>query len=216
MSGTLEKERFYALAKEFIAVSSTLGDSWYMKTVKIGEVEDGYLVKRQIIPCFNQKPEDEDEGKSQSPLEDISESPDMEADESAAELVIPHQEFYTFEYHIIYSESYSVPVLYFNGYHSDGRPLSLEEVWSNVPECYQDQISGNKWSILTQQEHPKLGIPCFMLHPCHTADLMSSALSGVSDPGASAFRSNYLISWLSAVGPLVGLKLSLDYVKHLR
>ncbi|XP_022240807.1 ubiquitin-like-conjugating enzyme ATG10 isoform X2 [Limulus polyphemus] len=60
----------------------------------------------------------------------------------------------TFEYHVIYSISYSVPVLYFTAWRQDGTPLSLEEVWDQVPRCYQEQLKQQRWSILTQQQLP--------------------------------------------------------------
>ncbi|XP_071118274.1 ubiquitin-like-conjugating enzyme ATG10 [Haliotis cracherodii] len=110
-----------------------------------------------------------------------------------------------FEYHIVYSASYGVPVLYFNAYTQDGRLLSLDAVWNNVPQHYQDRFQHERWTILTQQEHPILGRPFFQLHPCHTADLMSKL-----DPHSCS--RNYLLSWLSAVGPVVGLKIPLSYV----
>ncbi|XP_048255158.1 ubiquitin-like-conjugating enzyme ATG10 [Haliotis rufescens] len=110
-----------------------------------------------------------------------------------------------FEYHIVYSASYGVPVLYFNAYTQDGRLLSLDAVWNNVPQHYQDRFHHERWTILTQQEHPILGRPFFQLHPCHTADLMSKL-----DPHSCS--RNYLLSWLSAVGPVVGLKIPLSYV----
>ncbi|KAJ8305914.1 hypothetical protein KUTeg_016459 [Tegillarca granosa] len=50
--------------------------------------------------------------------------------------------------------------------------VSLEEIWRCVPSHYRDKLEVDKWSFLTQQEHPFLGRPFYQLHPCHTADLM--------------------------------------------
>ncbi|KAL5009071.1 hypothetical protein ScPMuIL_014652 [Solemya velum] len=106
----------------------------------------------------------------------------------------------TYEYNIVYSPSYSVPVLYFNVYKPEGVLASLEEVWGSVPPLYTKQVDRDRWTMLTQQEHPLLRRPYFQLHPCHTADLMKQI---------SCRHSNYLVTWLSAVGPVVKLSLPL-------
>ncbi|XP_071478768.1 ubiquitin-like-conjugating enzyme ATG10 [Diadema antillarum] len=110
-----------------------------------------------------------------------------------------------FEYHILYSQSYSVPVLYFTASKSDGRLLSLDEVWQMVPPAYQERLRHERWTFITQQEHPYLGRPFFQLHPCHTTDLMGAVLS----PGSMS--GNYVVTWLSSVGPVVGLHLPLQF-----
>ncbi|XP_021379052.1 ubiquitin-like-conjugating enzyme ATG10 isoform X2 [Mizuhopecten yessoensis] len=114
-----------------------------------------------------------------------------------------------YEYHIVYSRSYNVPVLYFNVYKPDGSMMSLTEVWDRVPGVYRDRLQQDRWTFLTQQEHPILGRPYFQLHPCHTADLMEQVV-GLFPPGQ---HSNYIVSWLSAVGPVVGLDLPLNFAQ---
>ncbi|GFR99723.1 ubiquitin-like-conjugating enzyme ATG10 [Elysia marginata] len=114
----------------------------------------------------------------------------------------------TYEYHVVYSESYSVPVLYFNTFTPDGKLLPLDDVWNLCPEHYQAHIKENKWSTLTQQEHPLLGRPYLQLHPCHTADLMTQMTAGRENEQMR----NYLATWLSTVGPLVALKIAPAYI----
>lgn len=109
--------------------------------------------------------------------------------------------FVRWEYHVIYSPSYQSPVLYFNAWHPNGQLLSLDEVISTVVACFRDEISRNKWSALTQQEHPFLRVPFYYLHPCKTKDLPNFGGSG------------FLVTWLSTVGPVVGLKVSEFYSK---
>eukprot|EP00057_Strongylocentrotus_purpuratus_P010345 XP_011664819.1 PREDICTED: ubiquitin-like-conjugating enzyme ATG10 [Strongylocentrotus purpuratus] len=108
-----------------------------------------------------------------------------------------------FEYHIIHSASYNVPVLYFTACKSDGKLLTLEEVWRQVPGSYQERLRHQRWTFITQQEHPLLGRPFFQLHPCRTADLMKSV--------APISKGNYVMTWLSSVGPVVGLELPLAF-----
>jgi len=109
-------------------------------------------------------------------------------------------------YHVIYNQSYNVPVLYFNMYKKDGRLLSIEEVWKHVPAAYQAELRSNAWGAITQQEHPLTGIPYFSIHPCQTEKLMKSCLTNTH-----CSDSNYIICWLSMFGPLVGLSLPLSY-----
>jgi len=106
-----------------------------------------------------------------------------------------------FEYHIIYNVSYSVPVLYFQATKTDGQSLLLEEVWERVPRSHRDALEG-KWSFITQTDHPILGHPVFHIHPCNTATMMRNLLTGELDVKGH----QYLLMWLSALGPLVGLE----------
>lgn len=163
---TLNLEEFKKCAKEFIYLSSTIGDDWSMKKT---DNDSFYLEKRNVI-------------------HDIT----TQTSESTLFVAV---------YHIIYSLSYSVPVLYFNVHHENGKLLTLDEIWNKIPKCYESET--DKWNTLTQQEHPILGMPYFMVHPCHTADFMKNCSTA-----------NYLISWLSIVGPLAGLQLSLEYGRH--
>ncbi|XP_053633399.1 ubiquitin-like-conjugating enzyme ATG10 [Cherax quadricarinatus] len=117
--------------------------------------------------------------------------------------------FITFEYHIVYSLSHSVPTLYFNAWTSSGKLLTLEQVWRQVHTQFSEQIQHNKWETLTQNEHPLLGRPFFQLHPCNTAKLMSQVTPDHYSDSKLSVR--YIISWLSMFGPVIGLELALDY-----
>lgn len=83
---------------------------------------------------------------------------------------------------------------------ADGQPLSYEQLWSELTPYYRDRLWAGRWTFLTQSEHPVLGLPCYHLHPCHTATMMA--------PIMSAGACNYVLSWLSLVGPAVGLKMA--------
>ncbi|KAL1266229.1 hypothetical protein QQF64_001904, partial [Cirrhinus molitorella] len=113
-----------------------------------------------------------------------------------------------YEYHVLYSCSYQIPVLYFRASTLDGRPLSLEEVWSYVHPNYRQRLQQGPWDTLTQQEHPLLGQAFFMLHPCRTEEFMKPALELAQ---AENKKVNYIVTWLSVVGPVVGLDVPLSY-----
>uniref|UniRef100_A0A8C3PJ82 Ubiquitin-like-conjugating enzyme ATG10 n=1 Tax=Calidris pygmaea TaxID=425635 RepID=A0A8C3PJ82_9CHAR len=93
---------------------------------------------------------------------------------------------------------------------TDGRPLTLDEIWKSVHACYQARLLEGPWDTITQQEHPLLGQPFFVLHPCRTNEFMSSLLTSTRKHNR---HTNYIILWLSTVGPVVGLNLPLSYAK---
>ncbi|XP_062260647.1 ubiquitin-like-conjugating enzyme ATG10 isoform X3 [Platichthys flesus] len=113
-----------------------------------------------------------------------------------------------YEYHILYSCSYSTPVLYFRAFTLEGRSLSLEEVWSSVHPNFRIRLQNSPLNTITQQEHPLLGQPFFMLHPCKTEEFMKPVLQLAQDQNRPV---NYVLTWLSVVGPLVGLDVPLMY-----
>ncbi|KXZ51315.1 hypothetical protein GPECTOR_13g802 [Gonium pectorale] len=80
------------------------------------------------------------------------------------------------DYHVCYSASYQVPVMFFQAASSDGAPLrsNLFPSWPHQPE----QLAG----FITQQEHPLLPGPCwYALHPCNTAVVLALALGLQAD-----------------------------------
>ncbi|XP_009985697.1 PREDICTED: ubiquitin-like-conjugating enzyme ATG10, partial [Tauraco erythrolophus] len=131
-------------------------------------------------------------------------------DDSQVAGVCATEEVIRYEYHVLYSSSYQVPVLYFRACFLDGRPLTLDEIWKSVHACYQARLLEGPWDTITQQEHPLLGQPFFVLHPCRTNEFMSSVLTSSQKQDR---HTNYIILWLSTVGPVVGLNLPLSYAK---
>lgn len=78
-----------------------------------------------------------------------------------------------------------------------------------------------RWTVLSQDEHPHLGLPFYHLHPCQTAARMaclrslhlsptpplselqpSTRLSAESQPGLL-----YLLQWFSLIAPVLDLPL---------
>jgi len=109
------------------------------------------------------------------------------------------QNYLKYDFHVVFSESYSVPVLYFNISHLNGSLLSLDDIW----KLFLHKKNSNMYETITQQEHPILQRPFFVLHPCHTENLLRQ----VTDQSA---KKRFLF-WLSIYGQSIGLPLSIHY-----
>ncbi|KAM4556713.1 ubiquitin-like-conjugating enzyme ATG10 isoform 1-T1 [Fundulus diaphanus] len=117
-----------------------------------------------------------------------------------------------YEYHILYSCSYGAPVLYFRAFTLEGKSLTLEEIWGTIHPNFRLCLRNSPLNAISQQEHPLLGQPFFFLHPCRTEEFMGPVLQVAQDQGRPV---NYVLSWLSVVGPVVGLDVSLKYSTNL-
>lgn len=117
-----------------------------------------------------------------------------------------------FDFHIVHSASYRVPVLYFRTFSSDGQPLLLEDVEKELPGNSTNVLMESKWTFITQEEHPYLNRPWYKLHPCGTSEWMK--LLFLTDPSLGGSQGVpvelYLSSWISMVGQAVGLKVPLE------
>ena len=107
------------------------------------------------------------------------------------------------DFHIVFSDSYAVPVLYFNLSRLDGSLLALDDVWN----LFVHRNHSSKYETITQQEHPILHRPFFLLHPCQT----ETVLKKVND---QTEKKRFLF-WLSIYGQAVGLPMRMEYAQNL-
>uniref|UniRef100_A0A1A9W6Z1 TsaA-like domain-containing protein n=1 Tax=Glossina brevipalpis TaxID=37001 RepID=A0A1A9W6Z1_9MUSC len=109
------------------------------------------------------------------------------------------------EYHVVYSVTYQVPVLYLQGHRHDGKIITLEKAWDIFKFDRNDDETRltrqQMLNILTQMEHPILFKPYLCLHPCRTAELLSQTPNSC----------NRIITFISLMGPYVRLNLPLAY-----
>ena len=117
--GTISWPSFVEQCESLLIKSSSIGDTWAWSG-ESSEEGGRYLVKRcsQTIPVKHDSHCVRDD--------DSDEEDDMVRDDDAACLYTPSL-LVTAEYHITYSSSYNVPVLYFNMYHSTG--MGSEVMW---------------------------------------------------------------------------------------
>lgn len=128
-----------------------------------------------------------------------------------------------FEVHIAYSEMFCVPVLYFRVTKkriSDGKTIHLtnDDVFREIVtiihhhERHDEMASSHvvpqdvdPWTFVTQGEHPVLGTVFHYVHPCQTRDVMDQVQSVDWDVGEDQVNFNYILSWLSTYGSVIGL-----------
>ncbi|KAK7386222.1 hypothetical protein VNO78_26283 [Psophocarpus tetragonolobus] len=173
---------------------------------------EGYLSLENV--CHIKSSEEKEE--SNTSLTQKEESNISQGEESLdhATLVCSEHEVNHYDFHIIYSASYRVPVLYFRSYHSDGQLLPFNnEIEKDLPGHTAKLRSESKWTFMTQEEHPYLKRPWYKLHPCGTSDWMKLLFGGDLSLNKNSFIiEQYLVSWFSVIGQVVGLKIPLEMV----
>uniref|UniRef100_A0A0N5AD18 Ubiquitin-like-conjugating enzyme ATG10 n=1 Tax=Syphacia muris TaxID=451379 RepID=A0A0N5AD18_9BILA len=100
--------------------------------------------------------------------------------------------------HIVYNNVYEVPVLWFNFYKQGNYRfwLVIDEVLELITTDYRSSIKSTLLTSLSQGEHPNIGVAFYHIHPCKTQDVMRNL-----------HYTNYILSWISVYGQLVGLTL---------
>lgn len=108
-----------------------------------------------------------------------------------------------FDYHVLYSLSYAVPMFYFNVQDTEtGASVTLEEFREFFIEKCPEIPDLN--SVLTQMEHPLFYRPFLALHPCRTQELL----------GKFPDSHNKVTTFISLYGPFIFLNLDLEYGKN--
>ena len=240
---TLTYEEFESYAKEIYDVSERLRDGWELRSMQ--PTKDSkktvFLVKKctQLIGNESTGSDLEDARELKEELQwggasvgDYCDPADaIQIQNDPASFSISHPRTVHLEYHVLYSLSYAVPVLYFTASYDSGKQLPLEDTWHHLVSRVHSSGETDGWAQVTQQEHPLLGRPFYHVHPCHTAEVMAHAegrengvtspqqpLQNADDDHGMSLESrdlNYLLTWLSTFGPLVGLGMPLAYAELL-
>ena len=143
-------------------------------------------------------------------------------------------EWAEFEFHVLWSSAFGVPAVYFTATFTDGAPLTPAAVSRAFSQSGADGGGGSggggsgggvggdggeplaeSWTFLTQEEHPVLGTPAFMFHPCQTAERLACLAAppraggaGATGAGASGMHARrYLLAWFAMMAPTLRLEL---------
>lgn len=136
--------------------------------------------------------------------------------------------FISWRVHVCYSHSYREPVLYFQSTETSGTPLPFNRILHELEDeqliFSNNSTDDQKLDLLSisQEDHPVLHTPFYMLHPCQTGEIMallapenkemqqnSPTPLPTSPPerGKSSCNSNleYLLAWLCVAGRPLGV-----------
>lgn len=142
-------------------------------------------------------------------------------------------------FHILYSEIYATPTLWFRAVRADGVPLTGDEIGAllmgvrvsdggaaageeGVGAGVGMRVEGEqqeRWTVLSQDEHPLLGFSYYFLHPCGTparmAHLMSVERDGAGEEEERQRGLVYLVKWFGlVVAPLLGLPYPMQFCQR--
>jgi ubiquitin-like-conjugating enzyme ATG10 len=224
---TIDRKQFNENIIEIHRKSESLNDSW--KLLEYDELEN--LVKKFESPS----PQTEKQTDRQPILylEKTVQQINATAtgDEQQQQLNVENESsssgcilnLITFVYHVIYSESYAVPVLYLNAYKSNGKCLSFDELYEHFELTNEksDGFKAEQQMIITQQEHPFLfNKPFYFLHPCKTSKWMHDTVpmptngDGDGDDDNEPRKmtaTNYTLKWLSFTFSALNIHLDIKY-----
>ncbi|XP_042354001.1 ubiquitin-like-conjugating enzyme ATG10 isoform X2 [Plectropomus leopardus] len=207
-SCVLDEESFRRCCRLLLQQSEQLRDGWSWEEVQGSE--EGYLRKTALRSVLVDSSAVWDQEGSRSESEQVTScpcGPDEQQEEKQQAVPVPSvdtdslrgdmdddgeddgvcppsegsSQLLQYEYHILHSCSYGTPVLYFRAFTQEGRSLSLEEVWSSVHPNFRLRLQNSPLNTITLQEHPLLGQPFFMLHPCRTEEFMRPVLQAAQD-----------------------------------
>uniref|UniRef100_A0A0D3HUV4 Ubiquitin-like-conjugating enzyme ATG10 n=1 Tax=Oryza barthii TaxID=65489 RepID=A0A0D3HUV4_9ORYZ len=129
---------------DFVASAKALIEKW-----KVIDVEDS-LPDWQWKPCGKTGVPSEEEGYLA--LEGVYRNPGGRHAQSSSESV------HIYDYHVVYSFSYKVPVLYFQGHQADisnlflgGQLLTLDEIKEDLPSHSLKLLGESKWTFITRE-----------------------------------------------------------------
>lgn len=195
----LSWENYLDCLNHFLTVSASVNDGWQMIDKSDSELdklpENCYLMKKVVESCATSYSEKDEPLSLEENIEQDTSSLPSSSKQGFETLV--------WEYHILYSTSYSVPVLYFNVRNTAGKLLPLGDVW-NILNVSKEELK-DKWSFVSQQEHPILLRPYFYLHPCKSFELFKVCENSSVNP---------FVTWLSSIAHIVHLNVALEYGNH--
>ncbi|CAH1243254.1 ATG10 [Branchiostoma lanceolatum] len=118
-AGTLTWCRFKDEASQLLRHSDRIKDGWEWTEVEEDQAGGSFLVKKDVIRQVDERvdardcvPLEEAEDEDNSDVLGVEYNME-EADTNTVPCELKETEYYRYQYHVLYSTSYSVPVLYF-------------------------------------------------------------------------------------------------------
>ncbi|KAG7097047.1 hypothetical protein E1B28_004438 [Marasmius oreades] len=151
-----------------------------------------------------------------SVVDDAEQIIDEAVDE--ASLRSPGTQTFACRQYVVYSATFQVPCLYFTISHSNGTPLSADELVhtslfhsatldSTTTTSFAVTHPSSLFPLLSQGDHPSLGTPCWYLHPCETVKSMQEVLA---EDKTEMSKEERLVRWLEVwflvIGNMVDLR----------
>jgi hypothetical protein len=112
---------------------------------------------------------------------------------------------------IVYSHTWQVPVLYFAVQASDGEPLGREFVVHTLQGMHHQNQVEDSLEFVSYDQHPITGIPCCFLHACQTKERMKLVTAAFTKKS----NSEWLLTWMSLIFPSVGFAIPAKVYKQL-
>lgn len=198
---------FVSACDYFLALSEQYGDSWRAEGDPANPGE--YFISLRTLREYKTEA-DEPAAGSGSDLVNDEEKPCSTSPSSPS----PNpSKVLSCRFDVIFSISYSVPVMYFKMSKSDGSSLSIQEIWELV-----NVSSPDLWSTVSQMDHPVLQVPFYSFHACQTEKLMETLCSSSSRTNNENKKllqpHEYLISWLSFMASILQFNFSQRYIAH--
>lgn len=209
MTGKVTYHEFHEQAESLYKKSQELDDKWSLRVYHAspGQPVRHFLVKQCLLTVPTNRNIYFDDVIEKTFEDDAELQEDM--DNSDNVVTTPNNiAVLKMDYNVIYSDSYAVPVLYFNAQHMDGRILLHDELDVLFSSSHADAMKSQIMTTLTQVEHPILQQPFYMLHPCKTSVLMSAAAPEADLENQGSF----LLQWISSIGSAVGLTMDVEYL----
>ncbi|KAF9780247.1 hypothetical protein BJ322DRAFT_1012616 [Thelephora terrestris] len=118
----------------------------------------------------------------------------VEEDDSAAVNSSPN--FLSWDQYIVYSPSFGVPAFYFIVWDQQGVQLTLDQLLQSGVFRFDSSTKldktpfgvsepGSAFPLLSQGDHPVLGIRCWHFHPCESSTAVDELVNDVIIPTAS-------------------------------
>lgn len=193
-------------------------------TEQVEEMTLGPSSSKAIHTAVNADEDDDDDDDDVCDMEEFVEKGLVEDDQTAATYVkastvgavggatstdeesgiLPTR---TYDLNITYDKYYRTPRLWLTGYDESRKPLSIDEMYSDISSDYAKKT-------VTMEDHPHIpGPPMACVHPCRHAEVMKKIIQTVEEGGKELDVHLYLIIFLKFVQAVIPT-IEYDYTQN--